>query len=93
MNNNIPVYEPYLIGNEKKYVNQCLDSNWISSKGEFINKFEIKLFKNCVSVICQRCQKFIMDNDFRGLLKFWGKTIFNIKADPVAISTYPVKSK
>ena len=42
MNNNIPVYEPYLIGNEKKYVNQCLDSNWISSKGEFINKFEIK---------------------------------------------------
>ena len=42
MNNNIPVYEPYLIGNEKKYVNQCLDSNWISSKGEFINKFETK---------------------------------------------------
>jgi perosamine synthetase len=40
--NNIPVYEPYLIGNEKKYVNQCLDSNWISSKGEFINKFETK---------------------------------------------------
>ena len=42
MNNNIPVYEPYFIGNEKKYVNQCLDSNWISSKGEFINKFETK---------------------------------------------------
>ena len=42
MNNNIPVYEPYFIGNEKKYVNQCLDSNWISSKGEFITKFEKK---------------------------------------------------
>jgi perosamine synthetase len=42
MNNNIPVYEPYFIGNEKKYVNQCLESNWISSKGEFINKFETK---------------------------------------------------
>ena len=42
MNTNIPVYEPYMIGNEKKYVNQCLDSNWISSKGEFINKFEKK---------------------------------------------------
>ena len=42
MNNNIPVYEPYFVGHEKKYVNQCLDSNWISSKGEFINKFETK---------------------------------------------------
>lgn len=36
----IPIYEPYLGGNEKKYVLQCLDSNWISSKGEFIEKFE-----------------------------------------------------
>tara|TARA_B100001063_G_C16356084_1_gene353736 strand:+ start:281 stop:496 length:216 start_codon:yes stop_codon:yes gene_type:complete len=43
MNNNISVYESYLIDNEKKYVNQCLDSNWISSKGEFISKFERKL--------------------------------------------------
>lgn len=38
----IPVYQPYLHGNEKKYVNQCLDSNWISSKGEFISRFEQK---------------------------------------------------
>lgn len=38
----IPVYQPCLYGNEKKYVNQCLDSNWISSKGEFISKFEKK---------------------------------------------------
>ncbi len=36
----IPVYQPYLSGNEKKYVNECLDSSWISSKGEFIVKFE-----------------------------------------------------
>lgn len=37
---NIPVYEPSLNGNEKKYVNECLDSTWISSKGEFVTKFE-----------------------------------------------------
>ena len=37
----IPVYQPSLEGNENKYVNQCLDSTWISSKGEFITKFEI----------------------------------------------------
>jgi len=36
----IPIYEPSLSGNEKKYVNECLDSSWISSRGEFINKFE-----------------------------------------------------
>ncbi len=36
----IPVYQPYFSGREKEYVNQCLDSTWISSKGEFINRFE-----------------------------------------------------
>jgi len=36
----IPVYQPYFTGREKEYVNQCLDSTWISSKGEFITKFE-----------------------------------------------------
>jgi len=36
----IPVYQPYFTGREKDYVNQCLDSTWISSKGEFIGKFE-----------------------------------------------------
>jgi perosamine synthetase len=36
----IPVYQPHLAGREKEYVNQCLDSTWISSKGEFINRFE-----------------------------------------------------
>ena len=35
-----PVYKPYLNGNEKIYVNQCLDSSWISSQGEFIERFE-----------------------------------------------------
>lgn len=36
----IPVYQPHLSGREKEYVNQCLDSTWISSKGEFIGRFE-----------------------------------------------------
>ncbi len=35
-----PVYQPLLTGNEKKYVNECLDSTWISSKGKFITLFE-----------------------------------------------------
>lgn len=36
----IPIYRPALEGNEKKYVNECLDTNWISSRGGFIEKFE-----------------------------------------------------
>lgn len=36
----IPIYEPYLHGNEKKYVLDCLDSNWISSKGKYVRQFE-----------------------------------------------------
>jgi len=36
----IPVCEPTLLGNEKKYVNECLDTNWISSAGRFIGLFE-----------------------------------------------------
>ena len=36
----IPVYQPELSGNEKKYVNECLDTNWISAKGRFVKAFE-----------------------------------------------------
>lgn len=36
----IPVAEPCLGGNERKYVNQCLDTNWISSQGPFVRRFE-----------------------------------------------------
>lgn len=43
----IPVYQPSLLGNEKDYVIDCLDSNWISSKGKYVNLFE-KRFANYV---------------------------------------------
>lgn len=36
----IPVYEPQLTGNESRYVQDCLDSTWISSKGQYLEKFE-----------------------------------------------------
>lgn len=35
-----PVAETYLVGNERAYLNQCIDSNWISSRGPFVDKFE-----------------------------------------------------
>lgn len=41
----IPVNEPLLNGNEKKYLNECIDTGWISSEGPFIKKFEEELAK------------------------------------------------
>ena len=38
----IPLYQPDLRGNEKRYVLECLDSTWISSKGKFISEFETR---------------------------------------------------
>ncbi len=38
----IPVYKPLITENTKKYVNDCLESSWISSKGEYVDKFEKK---------------------------------------------------
>ena len=35
-----PVAETHLVGNERVYLNQCIDTNWISSKGPFVEKFE-----------------------------------------------------
>lgn len=36
----IPVNEPLLDGNEKKYLVECIDSGWISSEGPFVRRFE-----------------------------------------------------
>lgn len=36
----IPVYQCDLSGNEKKYVDDCIDSTWISCKGKYVERFE-----------------------------------------------------
>lgn len=36
----VPVNEPLLAGNERKYLIECLDTGWISSEGPFIRMFE-----------------------------------------------------
>ena len=42
MSDFIPVNEPLLDGNEKKYLLECIESGWISSEGPFIKEFEQK---------------------------------------------------
>ena len=36
----IPLYQPDLTGNEKKYVMDCVETGWISSIGEYVKRFE-----------------------------------------------------
>ena len=39
----IALHEPVFQGNEWDYVKQCLDTNWVSSVGKFVDKFENQL--------------------------------------------------
>ena len=36
----IPLHEPKFIGNEKKYLNDCIDSTFVSSVGKYVDRFE-----------------------------------------------------
>lgn len=39
----IYLHEPRFIGNEKNYLNECIDSTFVSSSGKFVDKFEKKI--------------------------------------------------
>ena len=45
----VPLYEPSIGIDEKRNVNECLNTNWISSRGKFVEEFENK-FKKYVGV-------------------------------------------
>lgn len=36
----IPVNEPLLDGNEREYLDECIETGWISSEGPFVKRFE-----------------------------------------------------
>lgn len=38
----IPIYDTRFWGNEKKYIDRCIKTRWISSQGTFVKKFENK---------------------------------------------------
>lgn len=39
------LHEPIFKGNEKKYLNQCIDTGYVSYKGKFVTIFEKKIMK------------------------------------------------
>ena len=40
MSNYIPLSVPYLNGNELKYIKECIDTEWVSSAGKYVEKLE-----------------------------------------------------
>jgi aminotransferase in exopolysaccharide biosynthesis len=56
MSKKIPLSEPNFLGNEKKYLNDCIDSGWVSSAGSYVDKFEESIArytgaKNAISIV------------------------------------------
>lgn len=43
----IPVCEPFLNGNEHKYVTDCINTGWISSSGKYVKAFEESFAAYC----------------------------------------------
>lgn len=41
----IPLHSPVFIGNEKKYLEECIDTTFVSSVGKFVDKFEEEIEK------------------------------------------------
>jgi perosamine synthetase len=51
----IPLHEPRFIGNEKKYLEECIDSTFVSSVGKFVDRFEAMVTEftgTSKSVVC-----------------------------------------
>ena len=41
----VPLHEPRFLGNEKKYLNECIDSTFVSSAGRFVDELEKRITK------------------------------------------------
>ena len=82
----IPLHTPLFIGNEKKYLEDCIDSTFVSSVGPYVDLFEDKMSeftqtKRSVAVVCismpgylHNCIIFCIvgEGDGRGVMCFFG---------------------
>jgi perosamine synthetase len=51
----IPLHRPKFIGNEKSYLERCIDSTYVSSIGEFVDEFEKEFAKKTQSKYAVCC--------------------------------------
>jgi len=82
----IPVNEPDLSGNEKKYLQECIDTGWISSEGPFIEKME-----SGMSSVCNRKYAFAVSNG-SAALELAVQAIGIGKGDEVIMPTFTIIS-
>lgn len=82
----IPVNEPDLNGNEKKYLQECIDTGWISSEGPFIEKLE-----NGIANLCNRKHAFAVSNG-SAALELAVQAIGIGKGDEVIMPTFTIIS-
>jgi perosamine synthetase len=55
MKNFLPLSIPIIDGKEKEYVNECLETGWVSSAGKFVDRFENEISsytKSAYSIAC-----------------------------------------
>lgn len=43
----VALHEPRFLGNEKRYVTECIETGWVSYAGAFVTKFEAALAEAC----------------------------------------------
>ena len=55
MNKYIPLCVPSIGEKEKQYVNECIDTEWISSAGKFVDRFENKISEYVKSKYAVAC--------------------------------------
>ena len=48
----IPLAEPFFFGKEKNFVSDCIKSGWITTSGEYLNKFELEIKKITKAKYC-----------------------------------------
>ena len=48
----IPLAEPFFFGKEKKFLIDCIKSGWITTSGEYLNKFELEIKKITKAKYC-----------------------------------------
>lgn len=51
----ISIANPILNGNERKYIDECIDTGWISANGRFIREFEQRFAEYCGTKYALAC--------------------------------------
>ena len=63
----VPLHAPCFIGNEKKYLNECIDSTFVSSVGKFVDRFEemVAEYTGAKKAVCEWSECFAFGNAFK----------------------------